>query len=120
MFKALTAMILVMSACSVHASWKFTPSKVYLDENGKATFSLYSDGNEAPTDFVVSVVDRKGEKVKGIMVYPRIINQAGLDGKASEIKIRKLRTLEEKFIFLKVKSLSETSRLTFKARIVTK
>ena len=112
------AIILAICSASANASWSFTPSKIHLDERGAATFTIKSEGNEPPIDFSISVVNRTDEEVNEIRIYPKIINKAGGKSDTSEVKLRKVRPTEDRFIFLEVKSLDPSRPITFRARIV--
>lgn len=120
MKKTLTTIGLsILLIAEASASWRFSPSRIDLTQESRSSFSLITDGNLMPTDFSVSVVDRQNNEVKGVLAFPRILNQVGATQGSSEIKLRKIGKVEEEFIFLKVSSLSEHSNITFKVRILT-
>tara|TARA_B100002049_G_C16085590_1_gene379371 strand:- start:6666 stop:7037 length:372 start_codon:yes stop_codon:yes gene_type:complete len=112
------AFFILLFTASTSASWSFTPSKIYLDERGAATFTIKSDGGEPPMDFSISVINRIDENVNDIRIYPKIINKAGGKSDTSEVKLRKVRPTEDRFIFLQVKGLDPKRPITFRARIV--
>lgn len=114
MKKLVTLTAALLLSFAAQANIKFMPTKVDLTEKPVSSFRILNSFDDK-IDFMVSVVDEKGQDVQGVVAYyPKILTSVG----DAEVKLKRTaKPITQEKLYLKLQSISTPTPIIFQVRV---